>query len=187
MRSTVLAVALSLAGSTSLVAQAPPPPPRVTADTTAYVPRYALPNGRQLVVVYVGGAEMDSTRAFTDAVRDMKPLVARQAAQRGLPLSIVGVSLDWEVEKGFSRLRSMGAWDEVVLGNNWINVGAQHFVWSPAGKPVTPQVIVLERRVTTRGERIEFGDERRIREFVGSSVIVDWVRRGAPLPDDVKR
>ena len=117
----------------------------------------------------------------------MKPLLARQAAQRGLPLSIVGVSLDWEVEKSFARLRSMGAWDEVVLGNNWINVGAQHFVWGPDGKPNTPQVIVLERNVTTRGEKIEFGDERRIRDIVGGGEIVEWVRRGAPLPGEVKR
>ena len=81
----------------------------------------------------------------------------------------------------------MGAWDEVVLGNNWINVGAQHFVWSPDGTPKTPQVIVLERNVTTRGEKIEFGDERRIRDIVGWSAIVEWVRSGAPLPAEVKR
>ena len=189
MRASVLALALALAlaGSSSLVAQGPPPPPRVRVDTTAYVPRYELPNGRQLVVVYVGGSETDSIRAFADAVREMKPLLARQAAQLGLPLSIVGVSLDWEVERSFARLRSMGAWDEVVLGNNWINVGAQHFVWSPDGKPSTPQVIVLERKVTTRGARIEFAEERRIRGIEGWRPIVEWVRGGAPLPAEVKR
>jgi hypothetical protein len=187
MRARVLALAISLAGSTSLVAQAPPLPPRVRADTTTYVPRYEMPNGRQLVVVYVGGSETQSIQAFTNAVRAMKPLLARQAALRGLPLSIIGVSLDWDVEQSFARLRSMGAWDEVVLGNNWINVGAQRFVWGTEGKPITPQIIMLERDVTTSGQSITFGQERRLGGVVGGGEIIDWVRRGAPLPDEVKR
>jgi len=188
MRASVLSLVVVLAGATPLLAQSPLRPSYVRPDTTAYVPRYELPNGRQLVVVYVGGSETVREPEFAAAVRDMKPLLARQAAQRGVPLSIIGVSLDWEVEKSYARLQSMGAWDEVVLGNNWINVGAQHYLWRrPDGKPNTPQVIVFERTITTQQNTIQFGDERRLAGFVGPIEIGEWVRNGAPLPAEVKQ
>jgi len=188
MRAPALALIVSLAGAASLLAQSAPLPRLVRADTTPYVPRYELPKGRQIVVVYVGGSETDSLKALGEAIRDMKPLLARQAAQRGLPLSIIGVSLDWEVEKSFARLHAMGAWDELVLGNNWINVGAQHYLWlRPDGQPTTPQVIVLERTITAGDRKIEFGEERRVAWFQGWDAIVGWVRTGAPLPAQANR
>jgi hypothetical protein len=182
MRALALSLIVSIAGVAPVVSQSAPLPPLIRADTS-YVPRYIMPNGRQLVVVFVGGGETDSLRDFAKTVHDMKPLLARQAAQLGVPLSIIGVSLDWEVEKAFSRLQSMGAWDEVVLGNNWINVGAQHYLWRrPDGKPLTPQVIVFDRTIAPNQERIGFGDERRLAGFDGWQAIAEWVRNGAPLP-----
>jgi uncharacterized protein YqjF (DUF2071 family) len=143
-----------------------------------------LAEGRQLVVVYVGGSEDGLREAeFAEAVRDMKPLLARQAAQRELPLSIIGVSLDWEVEKSYARLHSMGAWDEVVLGNNWINVGAQHYLWR---RPDGQAQVTAGDRVRAHDHGCEsrydqFGEERRS-PGSGWDAIVEWVRNGAPLP-----
>jgi hypothetical protein len=193
MRALTLALAVSVSAAAPIAAQRAPLPPLVPADTS-YVPRYEMPNGRQLVVVYVGGRETERLAEFTKAIHDMKPLLAHQAAQRGLSLSIIGVSLDWEVEQGFTRLQSMGAWDEVVLGNNWINVGAQHYLWLRSdGKPITPQVLVFERTINptqdtgTPGQhRIAFGEERRLAGFDGFVDIIQWVGRGAPLPDGSK-
>jgi hypothetical protein len=170
-----------------LVAQAPPQPARALADTTTYVPRHQLPNGRQLVVVFVGGDEAMRIPQFVASVRSMKPMLARQAAQRGIALSITGVSLDWDVEQGISNLRAMGAWDEIVVGNNWINAGAQHWVWRPDGRASTPQIAVYERTVDGRGSSVAFGAERYVARFEGIEPIVDWVQRGAPLPADEPR
>lgn len=194
MRALAFALVVTILGAAPAVAQSAPLPPLLRADTS-YVPRYVMPNGKQLVVVFVGGGETDSLREFARAVHDMKPLLARQAAQRQLPLSIIGVSLDWEVEKAFSRLQSMGAWDEVVLGNNWINVGAQHYLWLRSdGKPITPQVIVYERTITPkhdaaapRQDWIAFGEERRLAGIEGWTQIVEWVKNGAALPAETKR
>lgn len=187
MRASVLTLLATLAASTPLLAQAPSAPGRTSADTTPYVPRYQMPNGRQLVVVYVGGAEAMRIPEFVASVRGMKPLLARQAAERGVALSITGVSLEWEVEHGLQDLRSMGAWDEIVIGNNWINTGAQHWVWRADGHPRTPHVAVYERDLTTRDSVITFGPERRIARFDGPMQIIEWVQKGAPLPADEKR
>jgi hypothetical protein len=170
-----------------LFAQAPPQPARALADTAAYVPRHQMPNGRQLVVVFVGGPEAMGIPQFVASVRSMKPLLARQAAQRGIALSITGVALDWEVEQGITKLRAMGAWDEIVVGNNWINAGAQHWVWRPDGRAVTPQIAVYERTVDGRGTSVAFGAERHVARFEGTDTIVVWVRRGAPVPADEPR
>jgi hypothetical protein len=186
MRASAVALITALS-SAPLLAQAPSQPVRAVADTTAYVPRHQLPDGRQLVVVFVGGAEAMRIPQFVASVRSMKPLLARQAAQRGVALSITGVSLDWDVEQGITNLRSMGLWDEIVVGNNWINAGAQHWVWRPDGRASTPQVAVYERTVDGRGSSIAFGAERHVARFEGVDGIVDWVQRGAPLPADVKR
>lgn len=187
MRASVLTLLAALAASTPLLAQAPPALARTTADTTPYIPRYQMPNGRQLVVVYVGGSEAMRMPEFVAAVRNMKPLLARQAAERGVALSIAGVSLQWEVERGLRDLQSMGAWDEIVVGNNWINAGMQHWVWRSDGRPVTPQVAVYERDVAMRDSVITFGVEHQIARFEGWTQISEWVRRGAPLPADQKR
>jgi hypothetical protein len=188
MRVSALALVATIATATPLMAQSSASLARATADTPPYVPRYELPKGRQLVVAYIGGSEAMRTKEFVDAVRAMKPLVARQASERGLPLAIIGVSLDWEVDRGIANLQSMGAWDELVVGNNWINVGAQHFLWQrPDSKPDTPQVIVLERAITPRDSTIEFGPERRLAGYAGLGEIVEWVRRGAPLPAETKQ
>lgn len=186
MRASAAALIAALAPA-SLLAQAPPRPVRAVADTAAYVPRHQLPDGRQLVVVFVGGAEAMRIPQLVASVRSMKPLLARQAAQRGVALSITGVSLDWDVEQGITNLRSMGAWDEIVVGNNWINAGAQHWVWRPDGRASTPQVAVYERTIDGRGSSIAFGAERQVTRVEGVGVIVDWVRRGAPLPAEEKR
>ena len=187
MRASALTVLAALAASTPLLAQAQPSPGRTTADSTSYAPRYVMPNGRQLVVVYVGGAEAMRFPEFVTSMREMKPLLARQAAERHVALSIAGVSLEWEVERGIRDLQAMGAWDEIVVGNNWINAGAQHWVWRADGDPTTPHVAVYERDVTTTASAITFGAERRVARFEGPMQIIEWVRQGAPLPADERR
>jgi hypothetical protein len=61
-------------------------------DSLAYTPRAELPSGRQVVVVYVGMTGCGASRdpELEDAVRRMKPALARQAAARGTALSING-------------------------------------------------------------------------------------------------
>jgi hypothetical protein len=72
----------SVLGAIALPAQPAPLPARAPTDTAAYVPRAELPQGRQLLVVYIGqtgcGASRDPELQAT--VRRMKPLLARRLA-----------------------------------------------------------------------------------------------------------
>jgi len=128
-----------VSGATALAAAALPaqavPPPGAAPDSGEYAPRHTLPTGRQFLVVYVGltgcGASRDPE--LKRAVRRMKPLVARQADSLGRALSIAGVALDWQADSGAAYLRSLGAWDEMVVGNNWVNLGAERYIWGERG------------------------------------------------------
>jgi hypothetical protein len=185
MRSTLL----GFVSSASVLAAALPaqavPLPGPAPDSGEYAPRYTIPSGRQLVVVYVGMTGCGASRdpELKRAVRRMKPLVARQADSLGRALSIAGVALDWEADSGAAYLRSLGMWDEMVVGNNWVNLGAERYVWrEEGGRPAIPQVLVYERSVTPAKRGIVFSPARRLGRYLGTEEIVGWVERGAPLP-----
>lgn len=183
MRIPLLA-ALVLAPAGRAAAQAVPVPAPPAGDSAAYTPAYKLPSGRQVVVVYVGMTGCGASRdpELKAAVRRMKPLVARQAAARGVALSVSGVALDWVPDSGVAYLKGLGAWDEMTVGNNWVNLGAERHVWSAGGTPAVPQVLVYERAVTPGRRGIAFTAGRRLASFAGVPEITEWVARGAPLP-----
>ena len=59
-----------------------------------------------------------------EAIRQMKAMLAHQADSLKRPLSVNGIALDWFVDSGVAYLQSLGAWDEITVGNNWGNPGA---------------------------------------------------------------
>ena len=159
--------------------------PQMRADTGRYSPRYELPNGKQIVVVYIGATSCGPCRTpeFKDVVRRMKPLLARQADSLKRPLSINGVAIDWVVDSGYAFLKEAGEWDEITVGNNWVNVGALRYIWGDTlTRPAMPQVIIYERTMSPELRRIGFGAEVRVGQFVGSDDVTAWVKRGAPIP-----
>jgi hypothetical protein len=167
-----------------------PLPARGPIDSLQYTPRTDSPKGREFVVVYVGMTGCGASRdpELREAVRRMKPMLARQAAARSVALTISGVALDWGTEKGVEYLRGLGAWDEISVGSNWTNLGAVHHIWAhPDRRAAVPQILVLERTVVEGPRRISVSDERRVAVLTGVGEIVDWVKGGSPLPADTAR
>jgi hypothetical protein len=153
------------------------------AQHPEYVPSYRLPEGKEIVAVYIGATTcgpclLPEVKA---AVRAMKTLVAAQAKQRNAAFSAVGVSNDWETPKAAAFFDSLGRFDQLVLGGNWTNLAIEHFVWrDPSGSPAMPQILVLERTVTP-AERIQFSEPRVLRRVTGGDQIPAWVKDGAPI------
>jgi hypothetical protein len=96
---------------------------------------------------------------------------------------MIGVSMDWEPEIGWSYLRQVGAFDEVAVGSNWFGLHPEVLMFSGAAvEPSIPQIVIYERTVASGGARPTFGPRRILRALRGRDEIVAWLNAGAPLP-----
>lgn len=155
----------------------------IATPTRAQAPARDLPNGKELVVVYVGAKTcapclLPATKA---AVAQVKQTLAATAKRHGYAFSSVGVSLDWSTDDGLEFLRGNGPFDQLVVGGNWTNLAAEHFIWRDAAtEPAIPQIIVLERTVTQQA-RLTFSSPRVLHRVMGGDEIPTWARAGAPV------
>jgi hypothetical protein len=144
-----------------------------------------LPKGKELVVVYVGAKScgpclLPATKA---AVREVNRLLAAAATKGGYAFSAMGVSTDWSTADGVSFLADNGPFDQLVIGGNWANLAAEHFIWrQPGAVPAMPQVIVVERTVMAGESGVTFTAPRTLHRVFGGDEIQKWAAAGAPLP-----
>jgi hypothetical protein len=161
-------------------ATAQPPQPAPAGD---YRPSFKEPAGREIVAVFISMSTCIANYQpeFKPAVRQMMRRLGVQRDSLHLPISIMGVSTDWETRVGIAYLQDLGEFDEMSVGRNWFNGQVMHWVWTqPDGVPVVPQVILVEHTISgTR--RVEVSPDRILARFVGGDQIQEWVARGAPV------
>jgi hypothetical protein len=158
-------------------------PGSVDAQTADYVPSQRLQNGRELVAIYIGSTDCGPCQfpEVKGAIRAMKPLLAAQAKQRRMAISVIGAAQDWDLKRGAAFLEPLGAFDQIVIGGNWTNIAIEQFVLRDTlTEMLMPQVIVLERTVEL-GKRITVSEPRVLRRIAGSTEIPAWVAAGAPI------
>lgn len=152
-----------------------------------YRPSYSVESGSEIVLVYLGarGCVGSNTRQFLETLRRLKFDLAAKVGSLGTTFRAVGIATDWKVEDGFLHLAGAGRFDEVVVGNGWMNAGALRYVWEQIESlAATPQILVLRRSVL-----LEEGSVRPRIENVtvlvrksGAAAITNWYRSGLPLP-----
>lgn len=149
----------------------------------AYVPDYELRKGSEIVLVLVGAAFCGAQRepGFPQAVEDAKLRVREQAKARGAQFRAVAVSLDWKTDEAMSFLEGFGTFDEVTVGSNWLNEGAQRYIWRDLpGVPAVPQLLVIEREIEIE-PGVQVRSERVIKRIAGAQPAMEWVKAGAKL------
>lgn len=142
-----------------------------------------LPNGRELVAVYIGASTCGPClqQSVKDAVVQMKSLLETAAKKAGYAFAVIGVSTDWSTQTGFAFLNDNGPFDQILVGGNWTNLGVEHFIWRDStATPAMPQIVVFERDVTL-GDRIRISPPRIVRRVFGNDSIPQWVKAGAPI------
>ena len=151
----------------------------------SYRPAYANPQGTQLVAVYLGAAScgpcrLPSTRVALDSI---KVQLQRHAQANNQQFRAVVVAMDWEPDSALVFAQESGRWDELIVGRNWMNLGAEFYIWADtATAPSMPQVIVFEQDITM-GARVEFGPRRVVRRVRAADALVRWAGLGSPLRD----
>jgi hypothetical protein len=166
-------------------------PGLVGAQAEDYVPSQRLPEGREVVAIYIGSTDCGPCQwpQVKSAVRAMKPLLVTQARQRGVALTVIGAAQDWDVKRGAAFLEPLGAFDQVVIGGNWTNLAVEQFVLRDSlAEMAMPQVVLMERTVGV-GKRVTVSQPRVLRRITGGAEIPAWVAAGAPMtaPEDKKQ
>ena len=147
-----------------------------------------LTSGDQLVVVLIGSSTCGASKmgGFANAVRTVKGGVSEQARSEGSLYESIGVSVDWDPNVGARWLDSLGRFDEIVTGMNWLNEGALHLIWlAPGGTAALPQVQVFRRHIEVSPSGISVTEQELLLRIVGAGRIIQWARHGAPLTGPV--
>lgn len=124
---------------------------RVSPDTSAihqYRPEYRRAAGPQLVLLFVGSS---SCRGSNDPelpplIGSLKADLADYAAERDMGFETYGVAVDWATDEGIQHLASFGEFDEVAVGNNWMNSILLDYVWELDQPLATPAVFVYQQQ-----------------------------------------
>lgn len=151
------------------------------AQNNLYEPRTEPPDGTELVAVYLG-AEWCAPCHLPEniqAVEDMKMAFREIADDHGWSFKVVGVAVDWSIEDGYEFLRKNGDFDEVILGNNWTNLGAATYIWKAEDVwAAVPQIVVYKQDVIQTGSGIEFSDRYNVKRFQMEE-LRNWLESGA--------
>lgn len=151
------------------------------------------PSGRHLVAFVLLSSECGfcaekHTRAAVSQLRESLIKSQSAAFQR---ISVVGVAIDRNVDKGLKYLGSLGrsgvAFDEISVGGMWLNEMITSLVWRDAvGTPSVPQVLIVERNVDASAfpGHIEIRPDSLLLRVSGRDSLIDWVQHGTPLSQD---
>jgi hypothetical protein len=139
----------------------------------------------EIVVVVVTSSACAASRRpeLAESVRLVPHLLDQQfALQSDVVIRMVGVALDWSIRSGYDHLLTMGAFDEIIIGGNRVNVAAEKYLWGSYGLGGgTPQLLILCRTVDMRQPSITVEGEQLLLALQGTTAIQDWVLRGAVL------
>lgn len=153
----------------------------------SYVPSFSVDENRELVLVYIGSrfCDVSNDPALPGLVEELKDELLRRSVDLNIGFSVVGVGVDWLPIDGWKHLGKYGAFDELIVGRRWHNIGALQFVEEGiVGPRVTPQVLVYERRGSVGGDMdTNAGENVMLARKLGISQIRNWVDRGAPIPN----
>lgn len=155
------------------------------ASDPSVTARLAEPGLDQVdVVILVSSSCAASQRLDPSWVEDLRSTLLARGVREGVSVSIVGVAVDQSWTRGIDFLRRVGTFDEVRSGRDWWGSGAVEFMYRDlAGPTAIPQVVVVKRQVTMRGDLadLQFGEDRLLARKVGLDELWAWQERGFPV------
>ncbi len=115
-------------------------------DSMSHISDVALEDASYIRFVYIGSSTCyycnnDETHKM---IIDLKDLLRSFANERNYRFLSTGISVDKFTHHGLEFLNKSGAYDEIVTGASWLNLGANYYIWDrfPA-YPDTPQILII--------------------------------------------
>lgn len=157
-------------------------------DRFSYQPSLRAEGGAELILIYLGSSDCvySNKPDLPDKIDRLKSLMQSKAGESGRGFAAIGISRDWDVERGLDHLAKFGQFDEVMTGRSWANEGIMKYVWEGSyGAPATPQVIIIDRFLSaepSEGSYFKMLSEKFVVRKVGPEAIQAWLDLNAPLP-----
>lgn len=109
-----------------------------------------------------------------EVVGELKRTLNSELNDDEYTVSALGVSIESDVDKGYTFLPSFKVFDELITGNGWLNSGAVEYFWrQELTEPAVPQVLVLYREVQREGRFINVSEDSLLFKSLG----IDELRR----------
>ena len=119
---------------------------------------FASASGLNLIAYVITSSDCGWSRlpATLHAVSSIREKLLAAHGKKYAKVSVVGVALDSDPDKGIAFLKEMGrgkiggAFDQIVVGGSWLNEQIVRVVWRERmASAASPQVVVVERLVDT--------------------------------------
>jgi hypothetical protein len=153
-------------------------------EPASNTPIFGSVEGKELVFVYFGSTGCGPCKApgMKQAVLKAKEIVAKRAADERLPFSTTGVALDPDIYKGLDFLKSVGPFDQIIVGRDWENSAVLELMASGGSESIIgiPQIIIYERTIEHRGQQIVASKPRILERIPGTGIPL-WVQYGAQV------
>jgi hypothetical protein len=136
-----------------------------------------LGSGDEAVLVYLGSSTCQFSNAddLPSLWARAQELVAASTSGGERRLTTVGIAKDRVVGDGLRHLEKIGSFDEVSVGRGWANMGVIKYVHSDhRGPAVTPQMLLLHRRIVNENGAVLLADEVVLNRWIGIHEIREW-------------
>ncbi len=110
------------------------------------------PQKEEIVLVYIGSSvcAISNNEQLPGYFHTIKDYYKNKAKEDSLGFLTVGISKDYNVSNGIEHLAKYGAFNEIMTGNSWHNLGLSRYLYDDyPGDPSTPQIVIMKR---IRGE-----------------------------------
>jgi hypothetical protein len=152
-----------------------------SAASSIKIPKSGRPSvlrtAPQFVVLFIGSSTCGaSTRPeLPEALQRIRAGLANEAEAQGATISFVGVATDWSLPAGLKFLSPFGPFNQVIVGDGWLNTATVTYVWRDLpGAAALPQIVVLRRDVTVRPEAVTISEDKLLIRKTGVDDLVNW-------------
>lgn len=184
-------MAIFYVGATTWRQRHPGRAERIAAEASeAQAASKRFPTGRYLLAyVFVSSQCGFCTEKGTErAIAEMRDSLRAHQLGSFADVTVIGVSLDQDVEAGTTYLESLGrlgaTFDQTSVGGSWLNEFAAQMIWRRAlARPATPQVVLMVRHVDAEQfpRNIEVQADSLLLNITGRDSLITWVNSGTPV------
>lgn len=118
-----------------------------------YTSDVTIEDAEYIRLVYIGSSacSFSNNDKAHRMIKELKDYFRSFSSNQGYRFLSTGIAMDTDSKRGVDFLHKSGHYDEIISGANWLNLGANYYIWNNfPGYPDTPQIILFLTDVKIR-------------------------------------